>query len=703
MPAEIPQTAVAATGDPQRFAIEGMTCAACARRVEKALGAVPGVRAARVDFAVEQAQVDAPDVAPEALAAAVAGAGYRLVPAKSALTEHDNPSFIPVLLGLLATTPLMLPMLGVPLHLDWRVQLVLASAVVFGVGWGFLVRAARLALRGETAMDTLIALGALLGLVLGVWEALRGAPHPPFEIAASLIAILRLGRWIETRARHRATGSVRDLLRLAPAQAERLGADDASETVAVADLRPDDRVRVRPGGAIPVDGTVMEGDADVDEALLTGEPLPVPKHAGDTVLAGAVVHGGSLVVRVTAGGAHTWLAALADQVAAATAARPPAQVLADRVSAVFVPAILILSVVTFAAWWGFGGNAAQAARIAITVLVVACPCALGLATPVAMAFGLGNAARQGVLVRDQRALDALGRATDLVLDKTGTLTRGLPSVQSVQPLADLDEARLLALAAALERSSEHPVARALRTHDQGVTITDWRSIPAGGVEATIDGARYALGSLRWTGVEATVPDDAIAIAMTRDGKGVGVILLADPLRPETPAILAQAREHGLALHLLSGDRPEAVARMTADLPLATRAGGVDPAGKAARIRELQTQGKVVAFAGDGINDAAALATADAGISLPGLDATAAAAGLNLRRDGLQPLLDLYHLARRLRRIIAQNLGWAFGYNLVLVPIAAFGLLDHIGGPVTAGIAMAASSLTVVLNALRLRR
>lgn len=692
----------------QSYPVEGMTCAACARRVERALTAVPGVRSARVDAAIEQAQVDAPEVPTTTLAAAVEAAGYHLIitAAGSTAPAQTPEPLWPVVVALAATLPLMLPMLGIPLHLPWPVQAALAAGVVFGFGGGFLRRAATLALRGETSMDTLIALGAVLGLGLGVWEAVRGSPHPPFEISASLVAFLRLGRWIEAKARHRATGSVRDLLTHAPTQAERVNADGSAETVAVSVLAPGDRVRIRPGSAVPVDGTIIDGAADVEESVITGEPLPVARSIGGKLLAGSVVHGGSVIVQVSAAGAGTWLADLAAQVSAATASRPPAQVLADRISAVFVPAILAVAAATFVGWW-LQGDAGHAARIAITVLVVACPCALGLATPVAMAVALGSAARQGVLVRDQRALDQLGRVTDLVLDKTGTLTQGRPMVTEVRTLADLDESRLRAIAAALERGSEHPLARALRSDDRGLAVADWRAVPAGGVEGTIDSQRYRLGSLTWTGIaDAQVPADATAIGLTRDGQAVGLMLLTDPVRPETSAVLAEAGQRGLRLHLLSGDRPAAVARFAANLPLAAGlasfAGGVDPAGKAARIRALQAEGRVVAFAGDGINDATALATADAGISLPGLDATAAAAGLNLRREGLRPLLDLHDLARRLRRIIAQNLAWAFGYNAVLVPIAALGWLDHLGGPVVAGAAMALSSLTVVLNALRLR-
>ncbi len=689
----------------QRFPVTGMTCAACARRVERALVAVPGVRSARVDALLEQAQVEAPGVAPATLAAAVAAAGYALIlsPPPTHAPSLDAP-FWPIGLGMLATAPLLAPMLGLPLHLDWRVQGVVAVLVVVGLGQGFIRRAAVQARHGSTSMDTLIALGALMGLALGLMDGLRGQPHSPFEISASLVVFLRFGRWLEAHARHRALGSIADLLTLAPDQAERIAADGTTTLVAVATLVPGDRVRIRPGNAIPADGVVSAGASEVFEALITGEPLPVARTVGDRVLAGAVVYGGSLDVTVSSVGAQTWLAELARQVTTAIGARPPAQELADRISAVFVPVILVLAILTGVAWGVLGHDWMVATRIAITVLVVACPCALGLATPVAMAVALGTAARHGVVVSDQRALDALGRATDLVLDKTGTLTRGHPQVQAVLVLGDLDEPRLRAIAAALEATSEHPVAKALRSSGSTLPVTGWRAQAGGGVVGTIDGVEYRLGSLAWTGLSGvSVPDDAIAVGLVRGSTPLAVFLLADALRPEAAGLLATAAGDGLTLHLLSGDRQTAVTHMAMGLPFATATGGLDPAAKAAWIRAQQAQGRVVAFAGDGVNDAVALAVADAGISLPGLSATAAAAGLNLRREGLQPLFDLRRQAQRLRAVVRQNLAWAFGYNLVLVPLAACGVLDRVGGPVLAGAAMALSSLCVVVNALRLRR
>jgi len=692
----------------QTFPVTGMTCASCVRRVEKALTGVPGVSAVQVDLAREQATVTHAGVDASTLAAAVAAKGYALVldPQGRDEAAETRRGLLRLLLAWAVTMPLLLPMLGVPLHLDWRVQAALAAIAVGGCGFGFLARAVRLARHGESSMDTLIALGSVAAFASGIVEGLAGAHHTSFEIAASLPAFVLLGKHLEARAKHRATESLTALLDLAPATALRLDAQGGEREVAVAELHPGDRVRVRPGATVPVDGQVIAGAADVAEAALTGEPLPVPKRAGDAVLSGGVVHGGSLDIVVRAAGADTWLAHLADQVAQAKASRAPVQALADRIAAVFVPAVLVLAVVTLVAWWIASGAIVSAWRPAITVLVIACPCALGLATPVAVATALGTAARHGLLVRDLAGFEKLGTATDLVLDKTGTLTAGRPQVRAVRVLAGDDEAALRRLAAALERDSEHPLARALRDGWTGTVpaVADWQAHPGGGVSGSVDGRRLRLGNAAFVGQAlGALPSDATAVGLVDGTTLLGVFVLADALRPEAAEVLAALRADGLHLHLLSGDRAETVAALAATLGIDDAHGGLLPADKAQRVRALQAAGRVVAFAGDGVNDAPALAVADAGISLPGLDAVAVSAAINLRRDGLRPLHDARRLAGKLRRNIRQNLAWAFGYNLVLVPLAALGLLESVGGPLLAGAAMGLSSLTVVLNALRLRR
>jgi Cu+-exporting ATPase len=517
----------------------------------------------------------------------------------------------------------------------------------------------------------------------------------------------------------------------------RLDEDGAEQVVATSAIRPGDRVRVKPGSAVPVDGVVLAGLAEVEEALLTGEPLPVTKGVGDALIAGALVHGGALELRASATGQDTWLARLARQVAQAQGSRAPMQELADRVSAVFVPAVLGLAALTLAGWWWHTGSLALAWRPAVTLLVIACPCALGLATPVAMAAALGTAARNGLLVRDAAAMEALARITDLAFDKTGTLTQGRPTLLTVivpdsepdsmpglRPGMEWgglggDEERaaraggppsvesVLRLAAALERDSEHPVAvgiRAAAAKLPKAAVADFRSYPALGVEGRVEGRDLRLGNARFLGLALPEPPrHGLVVGLAEGSTLLGALVLTDAQRPEARAAVAALNTQGLRLHLLSGDRPDAAAALAGELDIASVQGGCTPASKQAFIQDLQARGAVVAFVGDGVNDGPALAQADAGISLPGLEAAQAAAPLNLLREGLEPLLQARRLALRTRRVIRENLVWAFGYNLVLVPLAAFNLLDRFGGPMLAGAAMGLSSLTVVLNALRLRR
>jgi Cu+-exporting ATPase len=686
------------------FHVEGMTCASCVRRVEKALGAVPGVASATVNLATEEASVVADGVATKTLAEALAARGYKLVEG-----EHEEDARaavrwagLRVAAAWLLTLPLMAGMVHV--HLPWQLGAVLAALVAFGAGGGFFLRAARQALKGEATMDTLIALGAAATWGFGLHEGLTGGSHPSFETAGALVAFLLTGKFLEAKAKHRATDSLGALLKLAPAMALRLRADGSEEEVPTHDVKPGDLVRVKPGSAVPVDGVVEAGVAEVEEALLTGEPLPVAKKAGDAVIAGAMVHGGALDLRATSTGMDTWLSRLARQVAQAQGSRAPAQELADRISAVFVPVILLLAAVTLAGWWWHLGSLALAWRPAVTLLVIACPCALGLATPVAMAAALGTAARNGLLVRDARAMEALARITDLAFDKTGTLTLGRPALAEV---VGGDRDAVLRLAAALEKGSEHPVARGILAAAKGLdlpAVEGFQARPGLGVEGVVEGRTLRLGNAAYLGLAfPPVPAHALAVGLAEGTQLLGVLILADQVRPESRAAVAALQAQGLRLHLVSGDRVEAAQDLARDLGIQEVRGGCTPEGKRTFIQELQAQGAVVAFAGDGVNDGPALAQADAGISLPGLDAAQAAAPLNLLREGLEPLLHARRLALRTRTVIRQNLAWAFGYNLVLVPLAAFNQLDRFGGPMLAGAAMGLSSLTVVLNALRLRR
>lgn len=686
------------------FPVEGMTCASCVRRVERALKKVPGVSGAAVNLALNEATVTFEGATPEGMAEALKGQGYTLrLDGAAPVDEAARIGWRAVAAWVLAA-PLVLGMIpGFP-HLDWRVQAALSGLAAFGAGSGFFLRAARQAVHLESSMDTLVALGAGAAWSFAVVEALRGVHHLTFETAAALVAFLLLGKWLEARAKGRAVSSLESLLKLAPAGALKLEADGGEREIAAADLHPGDRVRVKPGMAIPADGVVIHGQAEVEEALLTGEPLPVPKGQGDAVIAGALVHGGVLEIEVRAAGRSSWLARLADQVAEAQRSRAPMQDLADRVSAIFVPAVLALAVITFAAWWIHTGALVGAWRPAVTTLVIACPCALGLATPVALSTALGTAARRGLLVRDAGAFQRLAELTDLVFDKTGTLTEGRPSLVETRLLTDADALRL---AAALEQGSEHLLAKGLLRAVESRTlpgVTGFRAHPGGGVSGTVEGRALRLGSAAFLGMGfGTLPPEGTAVGLAEGDQLLAVFRLADAIRPETPALLAGLKARGLKLHLFSGDRPEAVAVAAAELGLDEARGGMSPEGKRAAIQALQAEGRRVGFIGDGVNDAPALAQADAGLSLPGLEAAQASAPLNLMRGGFDPLREGMDLAAKTRAVIVQNMVWALGYNLVLVPLAAFGQLERFGGAMLAGAAMGLSSVTVVLNALRLKR
>ena len=697
----------------QTFSVTGMTCAACVRHVEKAITSTEGVTAARVNLATATVDIDG-SATFEVLAPQLEDAGYGLVriEAEAPLGEDLGPSRNRMILALALSAPMLLTMLpGVPWHLPGWVQAALATPVVFGAGLGFFRRAGRQALHGQASMDTLIALGAGIAWAFAMAEWLRGAHHLSFETAASLVAFLLTGKHLEARAKARATDALKALLALAPPTALRVAADGSVLEVPVAVLGLGDLVRILPGQAVPADGRVRTGSAEVDESMLTGEPLPVPKVVGEPLVAGTVVHGSALEMEVLAVGAATQLARMAALVAQAQGSKAPAQDLADRISAVFVPVILALAAVTFLAWW-LAGGLAQAWRPAVTLLVIACPCALGLATPVAVMVGLGAAARQGVLVRDAAALEALGQATDLVFDKTGTLTEGRPTLREVVLCGTQSKAGLLQLAASLERDSEHPIARGIRSAHTGALfpVEAFRTHPGGGVSGVVVGASWRLGSEAFLAAPfPSLEADATAVGLA-NGEGLqAVFILGDRLRTEAPVVVAELRRQGLRLHLLTGDRASAAEAMAASAGIEEVVAGVRPEGKLEHLQKLQAGGAVVCFVGDGVNDAPALAQADCGIAMgsgageQGTGAAMAAAPLVLLRPGLEPILAARSLALRTHRVIRQNLGWAFGYNLLLVPLAATGQLERFGGPMLAGVAMGLSSLTVVLNALRLRR
>ncbi|MBY4792902.1 heavy metal translocating P-type ATPase [Burkholderia multivorans] len=732
--------------------IGGMTCASCVSRVEKALEKVPGVTHASVNLATERASVRAAgplDV--DALIAAVTTAGYRATPAPApspAADANAAASSLPaapdrdarkrqealrernlVIASAVLSAPLVAPMLAAPLGIDamlpgW-LQLVLASIVQFGFGARF-YRAAWHAVKARAGnMDLLVALGTSAAYGLSLWMLLRDPAHPGhlyFEASAVIVTLVRFGKWLEARAKRQTTDAIRALNALRPDRA-RIVDNGVERDVPLAQVRVGTIVSVRPGERLPVDGRVVSGRSHVDESLITGESLPVPKDDGDAVTAGSINGEGALVVETTAIGAETTLARIIRLVESAQAEKAPIQRLVDRVSAVFVPAILGIAVLTLVGWLLAGAGAETAILNAVAVLVIACPCALGLATPAAIMAGTGVAARHGVLIKDAQALELAQRATVIAFDKTGTLTEGKPSVTAFDAV-DLPRDDALALAAAVQRHSDHPLARAVvaaydaqRNAQAAPVATDARAVAGRGVEARVDGRLLALGSTRWRdelGIVVPPALDARAAELERAGNtiswlmhadapraAIALIAFGDTVKPGARDAIAALADRHVASVLVTGDNRGSAAAVAAALGIDEVHAQVLPDDKARVVASLKREhGGVVAMVGDGINDAPALAAADVGIAMAtGTDVAMHTAGITLMRGDPALVADAIDISKRTYRKIQQNLFWAFVYNLIGVPLAALGWLN----PVIAGAAMAFSSVSVVTNALLLRR
>jgi P-type Cu+ transporter len=698
------------------LAIEGMTCASCVARVERALRRVPGVDQAEVNLATERARVVG-SAQLAALEAAVTQAGYAAHPVTEAPppARHDGWR---VVLAAVLSLPLLAGMLahlaGVPWMLPGWAQLALATPVQFWLGARFYVAGWKAARAGTGNMDLLVALGSSAAFGLSLFDLLAGRDALYFESAALIITFILFGKFLEVRARGQAAAAIRALGRLRPDTAL-LWRDGNEVPVPLDAVHPGDLVVVRPGGRIPVDGVVTEGSGAVDEAMLTGEAIPVEKQPDASVVAGSINLDGRLVLRATAVGSETVLSRIVRLVEGAQASKAPIQRLADKVSAVFVPVVLAIALLTALGWLLAGAGASAAVLNAVSVLVIACPCALGLATPVAMMVGTGVAARQGILIQDAAALEHAHAATVIAFDKTGTLTEGRPDLVGLFPAAGESAEALLQAAAALQSGSEHPLAAALRRAVAGSlpAVADFRALPGRGVEADIAGRRLAMGSHRLLQERGLTPDPALAAraaALEAEGRTLAwlmapdrvlaVAAFGDALKPNAAAAIARLHQDGLRTVLLTGDRIGA-ARVVADrLGITDLRAELLPEDKAAAVAALRAPGAVVAMVGDGINDAPALAAADIGLAMAtGTDVAMGVAGITLMRG--DPLLvpAAIAISRRTWSKIRQGLFWAFVYNLVGIPLAALGLLS----PVLAGAAMAFSSVSVVANALLLRR
>jgi Cu+-exporting ATPase len=701
-----------------------MTCAACAARIERTLNRIEGVDA-NVNFATETAQVAVRQGAAtvESLIAAVQRAGYDArLHEVGVIADHEadrRAAFRQFLLAAVFTAPFVVDMAwmftGATHHLvpGW-VQLLLATPVQFVSGARF-YRGAWHALRGGAAnMDVLIALGTTIAYAFSAAVVLWGLDHHVyFEAAAVVITLVILGKWLEARAKARTSAALRSLARLQP-QVAWLETPEGPREVPVDEVRRGDVYVVRPGDSVPVDGEVLDGASSIDESMLTGESLPVPKAAGAKVFAATVNGAGLLKCRATGVGRETVLAGIVRLVALAQGSKAPVQALADRVSAVFVPAVVAVAVLTFAVWLVLGSFEAALVR-AVAVLVIACPCALGLATPTALMVGIGRAARAGILIRNATALERAGAMTTLLVDKTGTLTEGRPGVTRVVPVPGVTEAELLRVAAALERASEHPIARAVRERAEagGVVAAlpgEFRAVAGKGVVGVVDGVPARLGTPEFV-AEVGMPFDAAEVAGLREagetvvavaagGRRLGAILVADRLRPTAKEAIARLRALGVRLALISGDHEATARAIAAQAGIEAFRAGVLPAGKAEEVAARRKAGEVVGMAGDGINDAPALASADVSFTLAGGTGVALdTADVTLMRDDLRAIADAVDLSRRTVAKVRQNLFFAFIYNVLGIPLAALGLLS----PVIAGAAMAFSSVSVVSNSLLLGR
>ncbi|WP_440533092.1 heavy metal translocating P-type ATPase [Variovorax sp. YR566] len=728
------------------LSVGGMTCASCVMRVERALKNVPGVQDVSVNLATESARVvtggnEDMDVL---LRRAVRAAGYEPRAASTAAEEAAlSPwhGFGPVAVGLALSIPLLAPMLGDPFGQDWMLppwlQLLLATPVQFWLGVRF-YRAGWHAAKARTGnMDLLVALGtsAAFGLSLWLWwraatgeHAGHGAmPHLYFEASAVVITLVLLGKWLEARAKRQATSAIRALQQLRPEVAHLVGARGKESDVPLAEVMVGDRLAVRPGERVPADARVIEGQSEVDESMLTGEPLPVAKGPGDALTGGAVNGDGRMVIEVSAIGAESVLARIIRLVEDAQAAKAPIQRLVDKVAAVFVPVVLVIALVTLASWLVVGAGIETALIHAVAVLVIACPCALGLATPVAVMAGTGVAARHGILIKDARALEVAHRVDTVAFDKTGTLTIGRPVLTALVPVVgtDASEDQLLATAASLQSGSEHPLAKAVlaaaaQRNVQAPALGVMQAWPGRGVRGEVDGVHWAIASLRWCRELDAMPDAAEVDRLQSRGATVSALLrfdeagaahvqalfaFADEPKPQAAEAIRTLRARGLRVVMISGDNLRAAQAMAARLGIAAEDVRADvlPADKAAQVSALRKNGHVVAMVGDGANDAPALAAADVGIAMApsggGTDVAMEAAGITLMRGDLALVAQAFELSARTVAKIRQNLFWAFAYNVAGIPLAAFGLLS----PVVAGAAMALSSVSVMANALLLRR
>ena len=718
-----------------QLTISGMTCAACSARLERVLSRISGVVSASVNLATEQANVVAPagTLSQSGLIAAVRQAGFGATPVTSAAEQLaakeqaervlDRKERGHLLLAAALSLPLVLPMLlmpfGIHLELPGWLQFALATPVQFWLGARFYVGAYRSLRGGAGNMDLLIAMGTSAAWGLSSWVTLfpggAAGDHLYFESSAMIITLVLFGKWMERRARRSAASAIRALMDLRPESA-RVERNGAVVEAAVEGILPGEIVVVRPGERVPVDGVIVEGVSQLDESLITGESLPVNRGEGDRVTGASINGEGLLRIRTTTVGTESTLARIIRLVENAQASKAPIQQLVDRISAIFVPVVVAIACLTFAGWILVDGSMPSAFLAAVSVLVIACPCALGLATPTAIMVGTGMAARRGILIKDAGALEHAYKVDTLVFDKTGTLTEGRPALDQITAF-DQQSDRLLQLAASAQQGSEHPLARAVLRYakQKGIgllPVAHFSALPGRGLEASVDGQRLLIGNRRLM-LEQGVDPSAFPVQAeeehqtrmwiaSRQGslRLLGFISVTDPVKANAREAITALKALGIEPVMLTGDNPQVADAVARSVGISQVVAEVLPEDKASQIQRLRSQGRTVAMVGDGINDAPALAAADIGMAMgTGTDVAMHTAGITLMRGDPALVAQALGISRATRRKIWQNLFWALIYNLTAIPLAAFGLLS----PVIAGAAMAMSSVSVVSNSLLLRR